>query len=564
MSARVHLPEDLARPEASDGTAPNSATSARYLRSLFAGKGIVRAIGAHDALGARIGERAGFDAIWSSGLEVTASHGLPDADIMTMSELLAAAEWIASSVSIPVIADCDAGYGNAVNVANMVRRYEAAKIAAVCIEDKPFPKVNSFIPGRQRLLPIREFAAKLRAAKDAQTDPDFMVIARIEALVAGLGLDEALQRGHAYADAGADAVLIHAKSASPQPVLDFLAEWRRPTPVVVVPTTYFDITADDLHKAGAKLVIYANHGLRASVRAVSETLQEIYRMGGTFTVEDRIASLATIFDLQGVARLKEQEAAYLDGTESDTEAVVLGAGDEWELFEENKPLPALDIVGRSMAERQTQSLHQGGVGRVTVIVGAGAEHVRVDEALIRVDDNSAEHGEVETLLRFCPEAPESLLVVAGDLLFDSQLVRRMLLGERDIVIGVAPLGDSSDDDAGTVAQVPLVRLASGSRVGNPLDLDAVEQVVGFGPGGDEEVARLLPLVRLSRNGISVMRDVMKRSPAASAPGRGHSIADVLAAVIAEGHPVHYVPCAAGWTRISTEADLRAVRTRVTR
>jgi phosphoenolpyruvate phosphomutase len=267
------------------------------------GPGIIRAIGAHDALGARLGEQAGFDAIWSSGLEISASHGVPDAGILTMTEMLSVAGWMAGAVSIPVIADCDAGYGNTTNVAHMVRRFEAAGVAGVCIEDKVFPKMNSFMPGPQKLVPIEEFAGKIEAAKYAQRNPAFVVIGRIEALIAGLDLDDALRRGRVYADAGADAVLIHAKDTSPERILAFLGAWDREKPVVVVPTTYWSVTGSDLERAGARMVIYANHGLRAAVQAVTETFQAIRRADGTATVEECIASLETIFALQNVPQM---------------------------------------------------------------------------------------------------------------------------------------------------------------------------------------------------------------------------------------------------------------------
>ncbi|MEU7550903.1 phosphoenolpyruvate mutase [Streptomyces sp. NPDC044571] len=284
---------------------------AARLRSLFETPGLVRIIGAHNPLGARLAEQAGFDGVWSSGLEISASQGVPDADILTMSELLGVASSMASAVRVPVVADCDAGYGNANNVSHMVRRYEAAGIAAVTIEDKCFPKVNSFVPGRQELASVPEFCGKIEAAKDAQRDPALMVIARIEALIAGWDLDEALRRGTAYAQAGADAVLIHAKSASPGPVLEFLRRWELPQPVVVVPTTYHTVSADELEAAGAKMVIYANHGLRAGVQAVRETFETILKSGRTTEVEDRIATLGTVFDLQGMDAYKRDEKRFV-------------------------------------------------------------------------------------------------------------------------------------------------------------------------------------------------------------------------------------------------------------
>ena len=176
---------------------------ASVLRELFASRPIVRIVGAHDGLGARLIERHGFDGIWSSGLEISTAHAVPDANILTMTEQLDAAQAIHEATTLPVVCDCDTGFGNASNVMHMVRKYEAAGLAAIVIEDKRFPKVNSFIPGRQELAPMEEFAGKIEAATAAQRDPSFMVIARLEALIAGWGIEEALRRGYAYEEAGA-------------------------------------------------------------------------------------------------------------------------------------------------------------------------------------------------------------------------------------------------------------------------------------------------------------------------------------------------------------------------
>ncbi|MCM2427015.1 isocitrate lyase/phosphoenolpyruvate mutase family protein [Streptomyces sp. RKAG337] len=296
---------------------------AAELRELFARPGVIRIVGAHNPLGARLAERAGFDGVWSSGLEISASQGLPDTDLLTMSELLSVAGSMAAAVEVPVVADCDAGYGNAHNVMRMVQRYESAGLAAVSIEDKVFPKVNSFIPGRQQLAGMDEFCGKIEAAKSAQRGTDLMVIARIEALIAGHGIDEALRRGEAYAEAGADAVLIHAKGNSPEPVLEFMRQWRPTLPVVVVPTTYHTITAEELHGAGAKMVIYANHGLRAGINAVSEVFDAILDEGRSTGIEGRIAPLATVFELQGMARLKEAEKRFVRHDAPPTGAAVV-------------------------------------------------------------------------------------------------------------------------------------------------------------------------------------------------------------------------------------------------
>lgn len=281
------------------------------LRELFEKPGIIRVIGSHSPLGAKLAERTGFDAVWSSGLEISAAHGVPDANILTMSEYLGVAQSMAEAINIPVIADIDTGYGNCNNVIHAVRKFEGAGIQGVCIEDKLFPKVNSFIPGRQELAPIPEFVGKIKAAKDTQRTHDFMVIARVEALIAGWGQEEALKRACSYADAGADAILMHSKDTSPEPIIKFMNAWDQRKPIVVVPTTYPTITASQLDELGVKMVIYANHGLRASILAIQKTFAEILQADSTTTIESEIAPLSLVFDLQGMPEFKKAEKAYL-------------------------------------------------------------------------------------------------------------------------------------------------------------------------------------------------------------------------------------------------------------
>jgi len=269
----------------------------------------VRVAGAHDALGGRLAQAAGFDAVWASSLEVSAARCLPDASVLTMTEYLEAAAHTQKALGIPVVADVDTGYGNNLNVAHMVHEYEAAGITAVCMEDKLFPKMNSFVATAQTLLDTDAFCSKIRVAKQAQRGDDFFFIARTEALIDGLGVDVALARCHAYVEAGADAVLIHSKSRTKDEVLEFLAHWNDRAPVVVVPTTYPDWHADDAAKDGVSTIIYANQGLRATVSALRDTYTSILSHGDTTHLEDKIASVKDVFELQRLADWRELESA---------------------------------------------------------------------------------------------------------------------------------------------------------------------------------------------------------------------------------------------------------------
>src|SRR5579885_1525531 len=285
---------------------------ATKLRSLFSRPGLVKVVGAHDALSAKLIERAGFDGVWASGFGISASlKCVPDASFVTSSEQLEVERNIAEAVGIPVIADCDTGYGNALNVKRTVNDRERAGVAAICIEDNVYPKRCSFYAGvRRELIPIEEHCGKIQAAKAAQTVPDFMVIARTEALIAGWGQEEALKRAEAYAEAGADAVLIHSKSKTFDELRQVARAWSGRVPLVVVPTIFDGVTAAELEEAGFKVVIYANQAVRAAIKGMRDALELIKKDTRPGAANDRIVRLDEVYDLVGVPQMEEDERRF--------------------------------------------------------------------------------------------------------------------------------------------------------------------------------------------------------------------------------------------------------------
>ncbi|MBV8890207.1 MAG: phosphonopyruvate hydrolase [Alphaproteobacteria bacterium] len=275
--------------------------------------GLAVAMSAHNPLSARLAEEAGFDGIWASGFELSAAYGVPDASLLSFTQHLDMTRAMAERVGIPVIADLDTGYGNAINVAHVVGAYARAGAAVAVIEDKTFPKDTSLLAGgRQELVRIEEFQGKIAAAVDAGRERDVLVIARTEALIADLGLDEALRRGAAYAEAGAELLLVHSKRKTPDEIVAFAERWSGPIPLVLVPTAYPDLTEAKIRALGKiALVIYANHAIRAAVAAMRQAFAEIRAEGGIDTIESRIASVEDIFGLQRVADMKRAEKKYL-------------------------------------------------------------------------------------------------------------------------------------------------------------------------------------------------------------------------------------------------------------
>ncbi|WP_176090427.1 phosphonopyruvate hydrolase [Achromobacter anxifer] len=275
--------------------------------------GLMHAMSAHNPLSARLAAEAGFDAIWGSGFELSASHAVPDANILSPSQHLEMMRAIAATVDAPVIADIDTGFGNAINVSYMVPQYEAAGASAVVMEDKTFPKDTSLrAAGRQELVRIEEFQGKIEAACGARRDTDFCVIARTEALIAGAGEQEALTRALAYEAAGADAILIHSKQSSPDEILSFVAAWPGRVPLVLVPTAYPQLREADIQALGkVGLVIYGNHAIRAAVGAMRDVFTRIRRDGGIHEVDAGLPTVKEIIALQGDAHMRELERRYL-------------------------------------------------------------------------------------------------------------------------------------------------------------------------------------------------------------------------------------------------------------
>lgn len=303
-------------------------TKPAKFRALLRQPGAHVAVGAHDALSARLIEAAGFPLVWASSFTVSAAQrAMPDVNLLTMTENLEVARYVNDAVSIPVIADCDNGYGNAINVMRTVEEYEKAGIAGISIEDNVFPKRCSLYPGvRRELATVAEHAGKIRAAKRVQRNPDFVVIARTEALIAGWGMAEALKRAHAYAEAGADMILMHSKAPTPAEVLEFMRRWERETPIVVVPTLYPSVRFEELEAAGVKLVIFANQILRGAVKGMQETLAVLARTRHLEAVTPHTVPLEEIYRLVGVSEFKAYETEFLPADANRVRAVIIAAG----------------------------------------------------------------------------------------------------------------------------------------------------------------------------------------------------------------------------------------------
>ncbi|OXA57701.1 phosphoenolpyruvate phosphomutase [Folsomia candida] len=267
---------------------------------------------AHSGLSARIVEESGFKGIWGSGLAISAMMGVRDSNEASWTQITDVLDFMADATSVPILLDADTGFGNFNNARRLVSKLEQIGVAGCCMEDKLFPKTNSLLDGRkQDLANIEEFALKIKACKDRQKDPDFIVVARVEALIAGWGMDEALRRAEAYRNAGADAILMHSKKSDPSDIEGFMKVWKNQGPVVVVPTKYYKTPAKDLADMGVSMVIFANHNMRTCITAMQKTTARIFKDKSLVGVESEVASVKEVFRLQRDDELIDAESKYL-------------------------------------------------------------------------------------------------------------------------------------------------------------------------------------------------------------------------------------------------------------
>ena len=263
--------------------------------------------GVYDALSARLAQSAGFEGLWLSSFCLSASRARADNSLLSVSDYLDVLQDIRLMCRLPIVVDCESGFGGLEQLAHVAHRLALIGVEGISIEDNPYPKISSLQPTNQRRLESADLHAQrithLRAILDADgANETPAILARTESLVAGLSIDNALARCETYVAAGADAIVVHSVERSPESLFELAARWQSETPLVAIPTTYSDVTADDLFGHGYSVIIYANQALRASAEAVRRVLQHVRRTGAIAPDDPTLMS----FDrLMGRAELGE-------------------------------------------------------------------------------------------------------------------------------------------------------------------------------------------------------------------------------------------------------------------
>jgi phosphoenolpyruvate phosphomutase len=456
---------------------------------------------AHNGLSARIVRETGFKGIWASGLSISASLGVRDNNEASWTQVVDVLEFMADAGDLPILLDGDTGYGNFNNMRRLVRKLEQRGIAGVCIEDKQFPKTNSFLNSeRQPLADIEEFVGKIAAGKDTQQDPNFCVVARVEALIAGWGMDEALRRAEAYRLAGADAILIHSKLSKADEIVTFAREWARRSPLIIVPTRYYSTPTDVFREAGISTVIWANHLVRAAASAMQNVAKEIFQSQTLVNVEDRIVAVNEIFRLQDAEEYTAAERIYLSPTGKSRSAIVLAAsrGKGLEAITADRPKVMLPIGGKPLLRWLVDGFKKESINDITVVGGYRAD--AIDTAGIRmvVNERFAETGELASLACAIDAVGSDTVISYGDLLFRSYVLRDLVESKAEFSVVVDSLmsGNSNHtvrdfafcsrgDDRGLFGKPVLL-----NRVANTADREPNGRWIGVLNASQAGVVRL--------------------------------------------------------------------------
>ena len=504
---------------------------AHRLRELIQRPALSFILEAHNGLSAKIVEQAGFDGIWASGLTMSAALGVRDCNEASWTQILENLEFMSDATEIPILLDGDTGYGNFNNVRRLVRKLCQRGISGVCLEDKIFPKTNSLLDHMQPLADVDEFCGKLKAAKDAQLDEDFCVIARVEALIAKRGLGEALRRAKAYRDAGADAILIHSKANRPDEILAFSNEWSDYAPLVIVPTTYYATPTEVFRQANISLIIWANHVLRASISAMRAASQEIFKHQNLLSLEGRVASVQDIFLLTENSELENAEKRYLAAQPQHPVSIVLAAGrsEEVEPITAKVPKCMLDVRGRPLIAHLVDTLRRADISEVKVIRGHCGDLVNIPSVEPLHNPNYLATGEIGSLGCAADHLSGPCVVSFGDVLFRDFILRRLLEVPGDVVVAV----DSSwklDERRGDRDLVRCSRADSNSYFDDqPVELT---EIGGSDLMGNRPLhGRWIGLMKLTTKGSLLVRDILQRW---SYQAGRNEIADLLRVLIEQG------------------------------
>lgn len=538
---------------------------------------VVRIIEAHNGLSGLVGEHAAitqddetieFDGFWESSLTDTAAKGMPDAEIVGYDSRADTIDEILNVTTKPMIVDGDTG-GTPAQFEYFVKRLERMGVSAVIIEDKTPPKRNSLdASADQTLEDPHRFAQKIQRGLDIKLHDEFLIIARIESLIAGVGREDALHRAETYVKAGVDGIMIHSKDNDPSNILAFADKYdklcddlnRRP-PLVSVPTTYNLKTDTTLSSHGFDVIIHANHLLRASHQAMNKVAETILLNDRSFEADPLCTPVAEIFEEVGFGFIKEQDRKY----SIKPKVVIPAAGQDSDF---DTPKAMLNIAGQTLLNHQLQVLQQAGLSNVTVVRGFRANDF---DSTVKVDyltnEDYAETGSLESILLAMEDIDGAIITVFSDILFEPNIIERLKKTTDDIVIVIDNSYRYHKNELDKELDLVMTKKKP-SQDYRSLHWTEMFEVAGIGKQLSKETAdhEFIGIAKLSQRGIEALQAVYEDCDECI-EGRFHEVGsfrkagltDMLQELINRGYTVKAMEIHKGWHEVHDQEDLETAQ-----
>lgn len=511
-----------------------------------------------------------FDALWESSLTDSASKGHPDIEVVSFDSRLHTIHEILSVTRKPMIVDGDTG-GDPNNFEYVVSKLERAGVSAVIIEDKVFPKRNSLESGALQTLQEPEvFAQKIRRGKSVQMTEDFMIIARLESLIAGLSVENALERARTYLKAGADGIMIHSKSSSPDEILDFskryqslLRELEMDKPLVCVPTTYNGITEDELKAEGFNIVIYANHLLRAGYKTMMEVAKTILLNQRSFEAGPLCAPVREIFKAVGFLDVKEKDRQ--DGSGAPFPVIIPAAGEDPILKPalKGKPKAMLEIAGKTLLARQTNILCANKLTDIAVVTGYAKDKMKAEGVAFMENEDYAKGTELHSLFAAKEKMTNGFIMLYSDILLEENIIAKLLGCKEDIVLVVDNTIQYHKPEAGKIQDLVISKNKQGHLRRN---ISSTWQnlilKIGNDIPADSATHEFIGLAKFTHTGAEqftqTWQDCLKNHKGKFQEAENTSKArftDAVQEMIDRGFIIHYLEIHKGWMEIHRQEDI---------
>jgi len=528
------------------------------LKKILEKKGNAVGLEAHSGLSGIVVEKSEFDFVWESSLTDSASKGLPDASIVSNESRLHTIEEILNVTTKPMIVDGDTG-GDEDNFRFLVKRLENQGVSAVIVEDKIFPKRNSFggTVGAGMEDPDT-FSKKLLIGMNTKSTSDFLIIARLESLIAGLGMEETMSRTEKYINSGIDGIMIHSKLKTPDEIIEFIPKYealcsklgRRPY-LIAVPTTYNSISDKELIDLGVDIIIHANHLSRASFQSMLDTAKLISESGRSLESDENIASVKELFSAVGYDKILERDSEKTPNIS----AIIASAGNQ---SDDDKPRSLVNISGKPLVYHQIETLKKVGIENIVMTVNDLDKFEDIQNSGAKIIESN--FPEEKKLLHSIMSADKYLndhtLITYGDILFNEKIISSLISSKEDIVIAADSsyryhkhnvdkklelVSYSEKKSSSNRRQLKMSELHQISRLGKNLDIESAEaEFIGiayFSPKGIKDL----------KQSFSMMSDM------GSSEGL---LIDVLNFMIKKGIKINSMEFDGGWIELHTKEDFR--------